>query len=352
VSQPVTIIIVTIFVIFVLIAVGLLLFSFITKHHKEESLSYTLVTSGLALIDGSFGSLSDKIFAFLRNTPDGVNWIELIVGFILVGCGLYGRQYVKNKLYILNINGYYSKRIEDYRTDLGLNPFEFKEKEIDFIRLYHKGVENTFQDISEEITENIRVFKEQSWGIKRAYTGIAPIPFIMLAGRRFGRETMHQYFEFNKTTGTYYRLKKSKFAKYPHLQLHASTDAVTSANEVVLAVSVTSRITQADTAQFACPVVDLSLETPMDNVIQHEKQLEEYCQRVYEELIKLSRDCPNLQRIHLLYSGQSCLAFKLATMMDDTRMVEVISYQYERQGTRRYPWGIVVSGSRLGNLIR
>ncbi|WP_141235344.1 SAVED domain-containing protein, partial [Priestia megaterium] len=55
--------------------------------------------------------------------------------------------------------------------------------------------------------------------------------------------------------------------------------------------------------------------------------------------------------VHLVYSGQSCLAFEVGKLMDNQRMVEIINYHYKQQNNPSYPWGIVLNGDRKGTYI-
>lgn len=195
------------FFIWVIVAV----FIHIKNRQKEEALSDILIFGGIELILGSFGTFDDKLFAFLSGTQSNTNYIQLGVGFILLIGGIFFLFYVKNKLYILNINGYFDKRIEQHHHEIGLNAFQFKEREIDFIRMFNKGLNpDTVQDIQEEIKGKIAAFKSESKDKRRAYTGIAPIPFIFMAGKEFSREKVDKYFEYNKFTQTYYELTQSK----------------------------------------------------------------------------------------------------------------------------------------------
>lgn len=326
------------------------------KKNTEGAISTTLITAGLGLINDSFGTFSDKFFASLVHQQSETNYVQLAVGIALLLGGFYSNRYIRNKLYILNINGYRDYRIEDHRKDLGLNPFEFKENTIDFIRLFNRGPNQpNFDDIHDEIKQKIDTFKRESVEVKRAYTGIAPIPFILLAGRHFGGDGIDDYFELKKgNNNTYYRLKSNKkwkffSKKYPKFQLTMPSPNQ-SVTDIVLTVGLTSKITASQVAQFSYPIVDFSLDVPMDNAIVFKEQLSDYKNQIFDLLIKLSSDFSNLQKIHFLYSGQSCLALELGKVISDTRMAEIISYQFERQSSPNYPWGITINGVQTGKL--
>lgn len=296
------------------------------------------------------------MFAFLAHEQAQTNYLQLVTGFILLFGGIYFHFYIKNKMYILNINGYFDKRIELHQNDLNLSSFEFKEKEIDFIRLYQKGMNETVaKDIQEELESKIKSFKAESIDKKRAYTGIAPIPFIMLAGKFFERQILDEYFEYDKLNGDYFQLKNCKSKQsYPQLVQETSIGSIRDgeSEDVVIAVSITSQITYEDASQFLCPKIYISLQQPMDIAIKYKEQLKEYCNTIYNLLLETQHAFPRAKKIHLLYAGQSCLAFELGKIIDDNRMTKVISYHYARQEPCKYPWGIVLNGSQKGTFVK
>jgi hypothetical protein len=328
------------------------------QRQREEALSDILIMSGLELIITSFGTFDDKLFAFLRNTDAQNNYVQLVVGIILLSAGIGFLFYIKNRLYILNINGYFDRRIEQHHHDLNLSTFEFKEREIDFKRLFRKSMDNNLvMEIQEEISEKISAFKNESKDKSRAYTGIAPIPFIFFAGKLFTREKIDRYFEYDKFNSTYYSLTlcKSKRKPYTPLQLktpiNLDAESVQS-EEVVLAVSVSQSILDSHLTQFTCPIIHMSINEPTDNAIRYTDQLESYTKALYDTLIDIPSHFPNIKRIHLLYSGQSCLAFETGKLIDDQRMVEIINYHYVQTDTPKYPWGIILNGEQKGTLIK
>lgn len=67
------------------------------------------------------------------------DYVQLVTAFVLIFIGIWMSRYVKNKLTILNLLGAKERRIEEHRTDIGLNQFEFKEREID-LSYYAKKV--------------------------------------------------------------------------------------------------------------------------------------------------------------------------------------------------------------------
>ncbi|WCN36487.1 SAVED domain-containing protein [Aneurinibacillus uraniidurans] len=343
---------------FILLIGGIFFVKHMINMQSEQAVADFIMTVGIELIVTSFGTFDDKVFAFLSHNEVQNNLVQLGTGGVLFLIGLFLMFHVKNKMYIMNINGmFHQRKIENHHKDVGMNSFQFKEKEIDFVRQYGRGVnEHISNDIVEEIEQKVNAFKMESKDKKRGYTGVASIPFVMMAGKFFERERMDEYFEYNKFEQTYYQLIKKPFRKsYPQLTTQvqdpfASIDAST-CDEVVVAISLTAQISDEQLSQFNCPCIHLAVSGSTDNLIIYKEQLQEYVNTAYNLLMKVDRKLPKLQNIHLVISGQSCFAFELGKLIDDNRMKAIVNYQYNVQSTPKYPWGIVLNGQRKGQFI-
>lgn len=346
-------------IIIILLIGGIFVVKHLANKQREEAVADTVITVGVELIVTSFGTFDDKVFAFLSHNEVQNNIVQLVTGGVLFIIGLFLMFHVKNKMYILNINGmFHERRIENHHKDVGLNQFQFKEKEIDLVRLFKKGINlEVAIDIVEEIQQKINSFKLESRDKKRGYTGVASIPFVMMAGKYFERERMDEYFEYNKMEQTYYQLEKKPFGKrFPKLQLQvrapfAQINAST-CDELVVAISLTTPILDHQLSQFTCPYIHLAVSSPKDNLIVYKEQLIEYVNRTYDMLNEANQKLPNLKKIHFIVSGQSSFAFKVGQLIDDNRMKVVINYQYNAQSTPQYPWGIQINGEQKGTFVQ
>ncbi|WCK57138.1 SAVED domain-containing protein (plasmid) [Aneurinibacillus sp. Ricciae_BoGa-3] len=345
-----------------------LFFKGFLNNKQEQGFARALIASGLGLVAGSFGSTLNEVIqaiAIIKNSKTAqdsinitnemsqTNYPELVTGIILVLGGVYFLQYVKKKLYILNINGYEDKRIEGHNQDVRLGSFEFKERDIDFIRLYRKGVNaDSAKEIIQILQEKVKSFKDESTEFKRGYTGIAPIPFVMMAGTFLAKERIDEYLEFDKKeTQKYYRLVKGN--DFPPLQITDFNTINQNAEDVVIAITLTTKITNADLSQFnGFPVVRVSVPTPQDNVIRYKQQLIEYKSKIADLIEDIGANLPLLKRVHVCCASQSCLVLELGKEIDNRRMQQVISYHFYAQGQHRYPWGIVINGHEKGKLIQ
>ncbi len=350
----------------------------IVNQNKEQGYANILFTTGISLIVNAFGTLFNNIMQSVtmlqsKSVDDSlkiqkafsdVNYPSLIIGVILIATGFLFYRYINNKMFILNINGYFDRRIEGHHKSLSLSTFEFKEREVDFVRLFKNNKMNKTLavTIGGLIEEKVKSFKEESKHFQRGYTGIAPIPFISLAGTHLKREKIDQFYEFDKEESqTYYSLKSrtakqliKKSEDYPELKLKTNINRLdVQKTEAVIAISVTREISDTDLQQFTkSEIVKLSLDTPCDNTIKFQSQLIQYRKQIVDTIYELRSQMHNLELIHIVYSGQSCLALEIGKSMEDYRMPSVVIYQFDSQAEKKYPWGIKINGDKTGSLIQ
>lgn len=360
-----------IFLLLIIIVIGgFFLYKQIKSNKKQESFTTTVLTLGFSLITMSSSDWMDKglvAIGVITKYDDAMklggdfNWAYFIVGFILIIVGLFMWLYSKKRLYILNINAYSSKKLEDYISNLKLDNSDFREREIDFIQIYKKIFSRNLDDesyecIKAEIEEKVTAFRNETAKVKRGYTGIAPIPFIMYAGTFLNRIKIDEYYEFDKIdTNNYYLLNKSKNA-YPELKLKTNINQLyINKNKVVIAISLTQQIEDNVLNQFvsSCNIVKIGVDNPDDNTIRYTDQLESYIDKIFDVIEQIKVKIPNVE-ISIVYSGQSCLALEIGKRcFDDTRIPETTVYHFDIQNTdKKYPWGIIINGSNKGKLIK
>lgn len=356
-------------IIFIIIFTIGLVISIIRINNKnlDKGVSSLILTTGISLISSSSYDFYDWIFAVIALLKDKeqlaistmeTNYYSLIVGIILIIIYVFLCSKLKNKFCILNINGYDKYSVGDYISKKN-DVYSYTEREINFVYLYKnlfkKSPNNEYlKCILNQIEENTKNFKSETTGLKKGYTGIAPIPFIMYAGTFINRVNIDKYLEFNKRTGKYCELSNKK-EKYPKLINEYKLETLDKKNnEITLVISITQQITEEDLSQFKnTNIIKLGISNKKDNAIYNKKQLEEYTDNVIDKIIELENSGINIKKINLIIASQSCLAIEIGKRCaDDTRLPEIISYQYERQGNNRYPWGIVINGINKGELIK
>lgn len=357
-------------IIFVIIFTIGLIFSIVKINNKntEDGLNSLILTTGISLISSSLTDFWNWLFATiallkgkeqLASSTMETNYYTLTIGVIFIGIYIFLCSKLKNKFCILNINGYDKYNIDEY-VNTKKDIYSYTEREINFIYLYNnlfkkRHNKEILKCILNQIEDNTKSFKSETNGLKKGYTGIAPIPFIIYAGTFLNRTNIDKYLEFNKKTSKYYELSNKK-VKYPKLiNEYKLEDLDKKNNGITLVVSITQQITEEDLSQFKnTNIVKLGIRDKKDNAIYSKKQLEEYTNNVIDTIIKLENSGINIKKINLILASQSCLAIEIGKRCaDDTRLPEVISYQYERQeNNNRYPWGIVINGKNKGNFIK
>ena len=343
----------------------------IIKNKKQESYASMVFTTGVAIVLESTSNIFDKfliaigLFAKYDNPvvlAGDFNWAFFILGCALIIISILIFLYSKKKFYVLNINAYTSRRLEDEVSKLKSDNSDFRECEIDFINIYKRLFSKKFDKtsygcIKAEIDEKVIAFKNETKSIKRGYTGIAPIPFIMYAGTLLNRVDIHAYYEFDKkVTNKYYILSKNKKEKYPELKVKTDlTQLDVNKNEVLIVISLSQKIEDNVLGQFIpnCNLVRIEVDNPEDNTIKNQHQLIKYVACIINVIEEIKKTMPNL-KVNLVYSGQSCLALELGkAFFDDTRIPTVTIYHYDfQQQVNKYPWGITINGSDKGKLIK
>lgn len=345
----------TLLISIIIIVLGIVYLIFKIRNKKIESgFTAVFITTGIALVTSSFGTIPDKLIAIFTEESVTNNVLQLITGFILIFMGIWMSIYVRNKLNILNLIGVKERRIEDHNEDVNLNLFEFKEREIDLsIPVTKEMTEEMFQNTVELLEYKVSSFDRESREVKKGYTGTAPIPLTLYAGHCSKGKPTDVFFEYNRFKSKYQKLKKTNkwlFSKrkYQDLSLEQPIeDLDINNNEVILGVGITMPIKKEQVQQFNAPFIYLSIESPVPNAIQYEEQLHEYVRKIYNVIIQLN-DYSCISKIHLVMSSQSCLPFELGKQLTtETYMKEIVSYHFVNNKQPNYPWGIAFNNKGI-----
>lgn len=358
-----------IFIGIILLGIIYILVKFI-KGKKEQSFIAVVFTAGIAILNQASGNWQDtlvKIIAIIckRTDINGLteefNLYYFFFGAILIMVAIILNFYSRKKVCVLNINGYLNQKIEPYLKKNKDFRSDFREREINFINIYNKFRNKLDTEdcecILEKIEEEVKAFKNETIELKRGYTGIAPIPFIMYAGTFLEREKIDEYYEFDKMESKdYYKLENKKTKRYPKLKLKTKLDELdTNKSNLVISIATTKKITDGQLEQFVneCNIVKFEVDSPYDNTIKYKKQLNEYINIIFDTIEEISQKLNHIKTINIVCSSQSCLALEIGKRsVDTTRIPQIVSYQFENQSDIKYPWGIVINGKNKGNLIK
>lgn len=346
---------------------------------NENDISKTLIMTGSALvcvqIDSWEGLLVRWIAqkASIQLTEYNNSNLSIVVGAILIFLGviMYGK--LRERIYVLNMLGIQKKEIssEKAKKDLKIADYKLKEQVLDIMPVFGDGTEvderaNCY--IVEQIYEDVQKFAIKSKEFGGVFTGMAPIPYTVLAGTFLGEADVNRYFEFNRNEGeTYYELKKYGWGYFKgmffkrRLKPWDVLECVVqekdeSVKEIILAISITHNIEDSDLKQFqGLKVVRMNISTPKDNLIEFYEQLNEYKKTIHECVdVKLREWFPNLEKVHLVASIPSCVSIEIGKIigMGRNRVMDIIVYHYIYSSSNRYPFGVYVSGNNKGTLVK
>lgn len=355
---PVIAIVIASVLFIVLIIAVVLLVRRVFKKDPATDTSTSLITAGLSLVVSSFPGLKELVlsgilshFGVIISTETDA--LSIICGVVLIGLGLWLRRDVKDRIFVLNMYGLYAQRdISDAQAikDLNLADFKVKELILDFVDVFKMPMdEDAHNRIIHKIDKTCEKFTERSRDRKSCFTGMAPIPYTIYAGTKLAGSELRRYFEYRRADSKYYELSNQKRKKYDALKVRYPSDTQSNAkaNEVLITVSITNAIVDADLQQFgSMEKIDIGLDHPKDNIIVNVNQLDVYCQEIVKTIEELKTKYSCLKRVYLAASIPSCVSMELGKKiaLNRNRLPEIVSVHYMNSMTPKYPFGVVVSG--------
>lgn len=339
------------------------------KSDRDRDISYTLIFSGLGLASSAAPGIKELLAAVVGgmvgvSIPVGSDGWLLTFGLLFVIIGLYERHDIKERLFVLNILGISPQRQEfstaPHMNELRLSDFKVREIMLDFEDLYSIGISDR---VNELIVGKIKRYCEQI--VERSkehtggFTGMAPIPYTVLAGVYLASGNMKRYFEYRHSgVGHYYELKERSCRCYDDLQVEKFVPKDAHENEMVVALSISSKINQVDLTQFTSKnigVISISAMNPKNDLIESIEQLSDYVDKVINILESLKNEYQKVQVIHFTAAIPSCVSVELGKHIasEANRLSDIIVYQYSRSAVPSYQFGVYVnSQDKQGKLVQ
>lgn len=325
---------------------------------EEKPASDMLIEGGITVILATLPSFSDSFLQFLydlfqiaRTVDDGgfsPRWL-IGLGLLLIVLGVILRFVDASAKYvILNMPGTIHHTKEDGMLKT------LKTDKCDEIETNTANCQAEMQKLSQAkantIVGDIQVQMERfnrEAKSKRCFTGMAPIPFIIYAGTKHRGSDIKYYLEFDKATQQYSKLNNAK--EYPIL--NKPTIITVASEEIVVAVSTTALINDANTSQFNKPVFGLSLVEPKDNAIFSKRQLNDYVNTTVTFISEICKQNSQITKVHLLLATQACFAYALGKVLVNmqNRVPHIVSYHYIAPS---YKVGMVINGSSSGQIVK
>lgn len=206
----------------------------------------------------------------------------------------------------------------------------------------------SLKSIIKQIQDKVSEFSNKD-GIK-CFTGMAPIPFIIYAGTKHKRNDISYYLEYSRSGSKYLALNNNQ--TYPALQLTPIT--TTDGSEAVIAFATTADITEVNIQQFRCHVFRAELCETCNNAIFSLPQLYDYVDTLLIYIENIHKQNPNLIRIHLLCSTQTCFAYHLGTKLVNmsNRLPQLVSWHFISSHQPVYTVGLIITGSEAGQIVK
>ena len=359
----------SVLVIILVVIIALLgAFQLITEK-SDNDISNVMLQTGATLLLSGIPSIAELLISLVAAifskeiSGAGNTYVFMAVGFILILLSVLVRIKLKERIYVLNMLGIRKKEIssDKAKQDLKILDYKLKEQVLDIIPVFADGTkvdEKANSYIVKQVQDDVEKFAVKSKENGGCFTGMAPIPYTVFAGTFLGEADVNRYFEFNRNAGEmYYELKKKRIfqrRKWEKLEI-TNCEMNENITEIVLAVSITHNVMDADLNQFAgMNIVRVGLLEPKDNVIEYQEQLIEYKKIIHDCLdIKLREWFPNLKTVHLVASIPSCMSVEIGKIigMGTNRIMDIIVYHYIHSNSIKYPFGIYVSGSKKGTFV-
>ena len=342
----------------------------IINSKSESSTSGAMIATGITLIVTAFPSIIDSLVNLLGFalgtdviTSNGVNGVSIVCGGLLIVFGFIYEKNIRDRIFVLNMFGIYSQfEISEKKniSDLKLSDFKLKEITVDFVDIFKSGItESTNEIITKKIEKECLKFVERSRDFKSCYTGMAPIPYTILAGTYLANSKVERYFEYRRSENKYYELAKKAKRHYPELKKEYPENERLESENIVVSISITRTVQEHDMNQFRdTDVIKLYVDNPEDNLIKSREQLNDYKIKIIDCLEEIKVKYCKVKKIHLLASIPSCISLEIGKMiaLNGNRIPQIISYHYVNSETPKYPFGIIVtenfSDNEKGKLVR
>lgn len=320
------------------------------------ALTLSAAPSALEIYAGLFSSILGIDLPILNNS-ETFTIICLILGVLLIFFGCFINSKIQTPVHILNMVGPSKREINNYENEKKLHIAEYKIKEqvVDIMPIFGTGEKidrRTNGLIVKQIEEDINRFSNRTEGRTSCFTGMAPVPYTILAGTYLTNTNITRFFEYERyNTESYYELSRKhthKNKKWPSLieigNIHETDD-----EDVVLSISVSQNVLEEDLKIFENkPVVVLSIPNARDNLIQYKDQLIEYRNVIYDYINQVIKQrYKNVKRIHIVAAIPSCLSLEIGRAIGSgkNRIPQVVAYHYISSNDNKYTFGVYISGS-------
>ncbi|WP_214734386.1 SAVED domain-containing protein [Exiguobacterium sp. s154] len=329
----------------------------------EKKIVWLLITSGIALT--MYGIFPDvwRILAIqllnafynlsLNETPEKISWgLRLFLtatGAALIVSGLWfyfkTRENIKLKK-LLQIAHSSIESVEYSKFDVDLDNYEVEQYRIaqgeELKTLSKVNLSHALREQG-KIKEKILQRADGRDNVEASYWGLAHIPLTFLMGYQIADKLSTSFFEWNQNSLSWNRVKDNN-TEYPELlvsrQLNQSFEDV---EDVVIKIGITYQVEDVTLNGLGLEGRDsyyLHLPSPTRNAIVSVRQLNEYQAVFRKTMDEINQYYPSLKRVHVFYSGQPSLAYRLGSCLSPRMDKEILVYNYHSTSEPKYNWSI------------
>lgn len=181
------------------------------------------------------------------------------------------------------------------------------------------------------------------------YGGLTPVPLTFLSGVVFDDEGRIVVMDWDRTREAWRSLDSDDDGQRFEIE---GLDDVGSSKEVVVAVSLSYQVRSENiVTTFSYPVVRMTMP---DLESSHWSQVKQNALATQFFEVAKRLEAKGVTTIHLLLAGQNSVVFNLGRRYDKRNLPDVIVYQYEGAGEKKFPWGVrmPVRGQRVPSIMR
>lgn len=188
--------------------------------------------------------------------------------------------------------------------------------------------------------------------ITYVYGGLAPVPLTFLTGVLMDDEGSVVVMDWDRHAENWRTLDGDDDGQ--RFSVTGIDTVPAGATDVALTVSVSYGVDLAGVRQKVggIPVVEMALASGSPDCHWSEGKQKALGQQFLDTAIVLGNQ--GVKRVHLFLAAQNSVVFRFGRLYDKRNLPEIIAYQYQREETPPYPWGIrmPVCGVERPELIR
>lgn len=351
------------------------------KYRKGKfirAITWLLLTTGVAIMASPFiTGLWDFMLSVLNivdditGSKDNENNTVLkiiiaeVAGLILVGLSLwffFKTKEVVKKQNLLQINhssiesatftninqDFDDYNVEIYRINQNEEMKELSPENLQNNKMKDLSLQNLHHALREQekVVEKVLHRLNDGQNMEMAYLGLAHIPLVMLLGYQIADKSKCKFFEFNQNDSSWNGLLEKSM--YPPLLIDKedTIQSIEDTTEVTVRIGVTFPIPKTDLNGLNLEHLNsyyMHLKEPKRNVIVSTEQINEYQKQFRVLLDEIHQRYPNLNKIHLFYSGQPSLAYRLGSAISPRMDREIWIYNNVKSANPQYKWVLKLS---------